>query len=425
MASSSRIERKARVVSEIDDARRKPVFRVKKKKKNNRRDERKVRYTNLESIISRRRKRSRYSHSPSSSSDEEGDGGDTSSSSTEDEDDNPFKEVSDDSPPFTNEIAVDVDEMYEIEELCKTNSACIRAVHILEVIMLSSGLSLTMDYNGQTILPNEVMQKVFRVEWGQKFIHDLLWHLFMFGFAVVNGVDSNISEGEVVPMVCEKSTYMLCFIEKFDDRREYRVYPMDEIGAYEAYGYDRGKSRRRQENMDKNVGVYIMNAPMSNGHLSSKFASIIDDLIQVAWCKLNFSKTDYNSSNWPVFMEDVPSKGDKASPLESAVAAGENALECFLEEQYAKFEDQHRANVDGQAEAYARAHSKHVEQLEARGFYGKLGKSRFASDPPYVNRFMPGIGRRFANVSAPPLNPHLIELTEKLESTVSEKGLER
>lgn len=230
----------------------------------------------------------------------------------------------------------------------------------------------------------------------------------MFGFAVVTLVPSHVKEHELVPKVESICNYLMTFTEQFGERREYRVFPIDGGMAYRSWMGDRGKGARRRGRPNPHAAVYVMDQPLSNGHLSSVLWSVFDDLIATSFCKENFQSADYQLSHPVVGIQTVPQK-TQADLLEN-VEPGENELGIYDRDNEKRKLELDREDVRMSIqEAYS--HQKTVVDSTAKTTgYGRYGSNPYSGVPTYARVFMPGSNHEIVPLPPAVHNPLIADI---------------
>lgn len=355
-------------------------------------------------------------HDHASGGEQEDDAQSTSSSLYSSDDEEPGDDLhADQDDLFMNEVNVNTEEMMTIEYLCKTNPLAQSAMSFLVNNLKAGGLEVTMDVLGVRNQLSEEHQKVFDIEWAGQFLEELIWSFMTLGFAVVNLVPSNVKKGEMVPMVIPQSCYMLTFVERFGQRREYRVYPMDQGTNYDEYLRRKQKKGKTELDPDRNVSVYVMYPPLSNGDLTSPFSALYERLVQLEWSWENFAAADYSASH-PIPAVQTTAKDNKPEPNETA-NIGENQLGLYLHEQKAKLDDQDRDEIQASVEASYKLQKTIMARRMATGLTGRYGVNPNALSSPYENVFIPGVGREVKDTPRPTHNP-LLETVNHLVAAI-------
>lgn len=319
---------------------------------------------------------------------------------------------------WTNEMAVDLPEMYTVDYLCQTDSTVKAAVELLINNLRSGGLAVTMDLFGTKIQLSREHRKVFDIEWTGIFLKDLVWSLLVFGFAVVGLVPSNVKKGEFVPSVIKYTTYMLTFVDKFNQPREYRVYPMNQGTGWEIYSRTKGRGARSTFNSDANVAVYVLYPPHpSNGALTSPLSTVYEKLLTLGYSWENFARADFYNAN-PTWGIQTTQSIQNVDPNET-VNIGENHLGIYLEQQHARIDDQERADIRTAIEAGQQLHIGVAADLAAHSAYGRYGSNPSAQVPPYRSAWWPGNNRQIVEPPRPSYNTLFETITEKVTAAVS------
>ena len=338
--------------------------------------------------------------------------------------------ISEDFPP-AREINVDMEQMYAVEFVSTTNSIAIACVEQLVNNIRAGGLTVTLDLMGAKVKLNELHQvrigftflvlkyeqKLFDCEWNGMFLKDLVWHLLMFGFAVVTLVESNLKEGEMVPKVENISNYLISFTEAFGKRREYRVYPVDSGSAYRMFMKDQGESSKRGKSPYPHASVYALFAPHSSGKLSSPLASVFHDLITGSFMKENMQVADYDMSHPPRVSR--PCRRRRNPMCSTTTDLGDNLVGVYHEEMKKKIERTDRNDVQASIRAAYDHQMSSVGMPGAGGYAGQYGANPAMFAPPYTRVFMPGVNHQIAELPRAAHNPLYVDIMQTIAQSVS------
>jgi hypothetical protein len=323
------------------------------------------------------------------------------------------------------EIPVDMYRVAEVEFLCKNNDTIVAAVDFLLNYLRAGGLTVVLELFGQKAKLNPELQEVFDVEWSQVFLEELVWDMLLMGVSVVNLVPSNIKKGEFVPMCIPRSCYSLTFLEYFDKRREYRVYPMRPglaAGLYKKDGAALGDLLPKTYNRDEFVSVYVFKPPLSDGSITSVLNTLITKLQTSFWSWMNFGATDFRAAHPGMPVENVVSDA-KQPDVNEELECGENTIGLFSEKVVAKADAfaRHRLDTHTKAalalfKAQSDKHDQEIKQLCGNQGYQTNPHSK---QPPWGTPFPLPSNMRAG--TAPPVvyNPHMSELDQMLATAIA------
>lgn len=237
---------------------------------------------------------------------------------------------------LAREIFVNMAQASEVEEFCRSNDVVLAAVDFLINYIRANGLTILLRLGGFPVTLNAEMQAVFDVEWSGTLLDEMIWDFLLTGFTVTNLVDSNVKEGEKVPMCINRACYGASFVQYFGKRREYRIYPMRANMAAEMFRKKQDPSK--QIRADERVKVYVLYPPRSNGALTSPLSTLLDKLQTSAWSWTNFAAADYSNTHPTWAIENVVPSGHEPDPIEEA-EGGEATLGLVIEKTTQKGDD--------------------------------------------------------------------------------------
>lgn len=330
------------------------------------------------------------------------------------------------------EIFIDTAEMRFIEKVCKSDELVRAAMQIITDNVVGGGMSVTMEISGRSIRLNQVMQRMFDVEWVQRFVKDLLWSLCMYGFVVVRLIRSNLIRTESVPTVVSPMHYELTMVDSINRGREYRVYPI-------RFGEDGGTGRvsdsvKKQEDGskmrqarkvyegDKSLAVYVLpgSEPLTDGSINSPLKTIVSKLRKLEWMWEDLSRASHwgarpthgvNTSQGKTSVQDADSMKNYNPPAPVVALHAEGAQ--------IQHKKRDREEVSASIQASVQAIEYGVEDDVAGGRTGRYGVNPHAMAAPMRNWFIPGLNHQLVAGPAPIFNPHIPETSKIVASLLA------
>lgn len=330
------------------------------------------------------------------------------------------------------EIFINGGEMKRIEWICRSNELVRAAMQIICQNVVGGGMSVSMEVNGVSIKLNQIMQRMFDVEWVQRFVKDLLWHLCMYGFVVVRLIRSNLMRTEAVPSIVDPMHYELTVIDSMNKGREYRIYPIrfSDDGSSQrpsdgVYSGEDGVKRRRAKKIyegDESLAVYVLpgSEPLSNGALNSPLSTIADKLQKLDWMWEDLSRASHwaarptygiNTAQNKVAAQDADSLKHYNPPLP--------VVALHLEGEQIRHKKAEKHEIGEAIQAASDAVEFNAAEDAANGRTGRYGQNPHATSAPMKNFFIPGLGHQLANGPAPAFNPHVNEATKIVASLLA------
>lgn len=314
-------------------------------------------------------------------------------------------------------------QMEEIRRVVQKDEIVRASMQLLVDNVVGGGLSPTMDYWGSIIRLSDMMQRMFDIEWVQRFLRDMIWSLFMYGFVVARLVQSNVLPTEAVPQVIDPSLYEISTVRSFDKPVEYRVYPLrfDTVTGEIARMGDRPtKERKRVANAvyegDESVSVYVFpgNEPTADGEINSPLMTIVDKLKKLEHYFEDASAASYWAArpSYPINSMPDKSSGSKDhdpmkgyNPPEAVLGLTAGAPQRLKEK---KEED--RTEVETAINAALNLVEINADDDEKRGLGGRHGPNPYSKAPPMRNFFSPGLTHQVGSGPTPVFNTMLPEM---------------
>lgn len=330
------------------------------------------------------------------------------------------------------EIFIDTNEMRMIEKVCKSDELVRAAMQIITDNVVGGGMSVTMEIQGHSIRLNQVMQRMFDVEWVQRFVKDLLWSLCMYGFVVVRLIRSNLIRTESVPTVVSPMHYELTVVDSINKGREYRIYPIrfgdggevtrtsDGIAKQED-GSKIRKARKAYEG-DKSLAVYVLpgSEPLTDGSINSPLKTIVSKLRKLEWMWEDLSR----ASHWGARpTHGVNTSQGKTSPQDADSMKNYNppapVVALHAEGVQIQHRKRDREDVSASIQASVDAIEYGVEDDVAGGRTGRYGVNPHAMAAPMRNWFIPGLNHQLVPGPVPIFNPHIPEASKIVASMLA------
>lgn len=317
---------------------------------------------------------------------------------------------------FENEVYVDYEEMEEVDKVCDKSPDVISAVTNLIDNVLAGGLAVTMEFFGSSVKVSEMMEELFEVEW-VPFLREAIPHLLKFGFVVVRLDQSNYIPTEVVPVVVPKEKYTLTIIDRFDKRRVYRVYNLEQFPRMQKKA---GRQAPPPEGLrDGQVMVYVLPGyePSADGKLRAPLFACVDKIRIMEHGYENFARTDYRASK-PVYGVGSQEGPDTHKEVLRDQTTPEDDTGLYIAERAITEQEADYDRIRIAAEVSAdRARAIAMENAES-GAHGRLGPNPYSFENPYSDVFTPGIGHTLVAAPAPVFNPAFLEMTHVISGIV-------
>lgn len=340
------------------------------------------------------------------------------------------------------EVFIEHEEMNEIERVCRGDETVRAAMNLLSDNVVGGGMSVSMDINGTSVKLNEVMQRMFDVEWTQRFIKDLLWNLCMFGFAVVRLVNSNVIRTQAVPMVIDKADYEITMVRSFNKAREYRIYPLrfnangkrsrlsdqfvDHIdGANQGVNKPKQVRERKAQKIydgDASVAVYVLpgSEPLADGTINSPLKTVVDNLKKMDWMWNDLSCASHWASRPPW---GINTTQGRAAPMEQDSLKNYNPPQAVValhqQGEQIKHREREIAELGDSMKSAIDTVRMNAASDEGTDRVGRWGQNPHAHAAPMRNFFMPGLTHAIATGPQPTFIPAFIELTKVSASKVA------
>jgi hypothetical protein len=328
------------------------------------------------------------------------------------------------------EVFIDCNEMERIKEVCLNDEIIRGAMELLIDNVVGGGLSPTMMYWGSIIRLSEQMQRMFDIEWVHRFLRDLLWSRYMYGFVCTRLIQSNVLPTEGVPMVIDPTLYEISQVKSFDRGTEYRIYPLkfDSLtGEVSRMGKKTEKERRRVAPAiyegDESVSVYVFpGSEPVDGRINSPLKTVIDKVKKLEHFFEDAAAASYWASRPPYPINTIP---DKVGARDHDAMAGYNPPEAVLglkagpvQKTREKKKDD-RTEIEIAIEAGLSIVEMNADDDEKRGVTGRYGLNPHARAPPFRNHFAPGLSHQVGSGPTPEFNTMIPEMTRIVTNLVA------
>jgi len=329
------------------------------------------------------------------------------------------------------EVFIDCKEMEAIKEVCVNDEIIRASMELLVDNVVGGGLSPTMIYWGSTIRLSEQMQRMFDVEWVHRFLRDLLWSRYMYGFVCTRLVQSNVLPTEAVPMVIDPTLYDLSQVKSFERATEYRIYPLkvDALtGGTSRMGTRPDKERRRVASAvyegDESVSVYVFpgSEPTSDGRINSPLKTIIDKVRKLEHFFEDAAAASYWASRPPYPINTLP---DRAGERDHNGLAGYSPPEAVMGLQAGPVQrvrekrKDDRTEIEAAVQAGLQLVEMNADDDEKRGLMGRYGPNPYAKAPPMRNYFAPGLSHQVGSGPTPEFNTMIPEMSRIVTNLVA------